>query len=200
MLYGKFLTVAALLGGLLAIANPAHAGISEFPPVTVNLAAGTATFSIDFPQVPEFYAVDRSGRLADSFQIQISADPNGNPVVNPTTVIRGDEIRFATALRIRNGSPPSTDPQSGGYGSIRGTVPFTLNGTDLTFTTPLSLIGAPNGNFSYYAFTTQGGFTAAQVEARSVPLPSALAAVMMMLGIGIVFVMGRSMGGSRGVR
>jgi hypothetical protein len=193
MLQGKVLTIAALLGGLLALATPARAGISEFEPVIVNHAAGTATFTIDFPHVPDFFTVDTFGRVADSFQIQITADPNGSPQINPTTVIRGDEIQFAHALRIRNGSPASSDPQSGGYGSIRGTVPFSVNGTDLTFTTPLSLIGAPTGYFSYYAFTTQSGFTTAQVEARSVPLPPALAAALMMLGMGMAVAMGKTL-------
>lgn len=192
MFCGKSLTIAALLGGLLAFAGPVRAGLSEFSPVIVNQAAGTATFSIDFPHVPNFYSVDAFGRVADSFQIQISANPNGSPQINPTTVIRGDEIHYSSAITIRNGSPPSSDPQSGGYGTVRGTVPFSITGTDLTFTTPLSLIGAPTGNFSYYAFTTQSGMTTAAVEGRSVPLPSALGAGMMMLGIGIFFVMCKS--------
>ena len=116
----------------------------------------------------------------------------------PTAVIRGDEIQFAHAVRVRDASPPAlSDPQSGGWGGIRGTVPFTVNGSTLTFTAPFSLLNVPDGNFSYYAFTTASGVTQAQVESRSVPVPSALKSGLMMLGIGIALALTRSIVGRR---
>jgi hypothetical protein len=195
------LPIVAVMAGLLALAAPAGAGVSVLDmSLTVDKTASDATFTIDFPHAPDFFTVDSHGRVADSFQINISADIKGNPQLNPTTVVRGDEIHFANALRIRDGSPPVSDPQSGGYGAIRGTVPYSLNGTVLTFTTPLGLINAPNGTFSYYAYTLSNGVTAAQSEARSVPLPSALQPGMMMLGLGIVLVMcGRWRGRTAGL-
>jgi hypothetical protein len=51
--------------------------------------------------------------------------------------------------------PDNSDPNSGGWGTIRGSVPFTLDGNILTFSSPLSLIsdhiakGNTKGIFSY---------------------------------------------------
>ena len=196
MSYRNVLAIVVVMGGLLALAGPAGAGVAVLDQsVKVDKAAGNATFSLDFGHAPDFYTVDAHGRVADSFQINISADFRGNPQASPTTVIRGDEIQFLNALAVRNRSPASTDPHSGGFGSIRGTVPFSVHGTNVSFTTPLSLIDAPNGMFSYYAFTMHNGATQAQAEARSVPLPSALHAAMLMLALGGTVLMCKAMAG-----
>src|SRR5580698_9922011 len=88
-----FPIVAAFCVFLLGAAS-ARAGLSGWESVSVNHAAADATFSINFGHAPNFTTTDANGRLADSFQILIAADPTGpNPFVFPTTVVRGDEIR-----------------------------------------------------------------------------------------------------------
>ncbi|HWE03530.1 MAG TPA: hypothetical protein VG326_14085 [Tepidisphaeraceae bacterium] len=181
---------ASLLSGLLGVATPGWAGMSQSgDSVTVNAATDEATFTIAFPHVPDFYSLDAGGRPVDSFQVEIAANPTGpDPLANLTTIIRGSEIRFANALRVRNASPPDlTDPQAGAWGSLRGTTPFTVHGNDVTFTTPFSLIDVSNRQFAYRAFTVESGSIVETFSGRSVPLPPAWAAMLLTGMLGIVW-------------
>src|SRR6185437_10335459 len=182
-------SIAAALCGLILSALPAQAGMSGWTSVKVDHGTSDATFSINFGHTPNFDSVDAHGRLTDSFQILIAPDPvSATPFISPTTVVRGDEIRFNAAIPIRNGAPPDfSDSHSGGWGSVRGTVPFSVSGTELTFTAPLSLLGAPDGRFAYDVSTFASGFTKNEVKSQSVPLPPAFAIGMMMLATGIGF-------------
>jgi hypothetical protein len=181
------LSVVAAMCGLFAVAGPVQAGMSAWESVNVDKAAGNATFSINFGHAPNFTTEDSHGRVADSFQILIAADPVGaNPFIAPTTVLRGDEIHFTGAIPVRNGSPADfSDPHSGGWGTVRGAVPFAVNGSEVTFTAPLSLLGAADGRFAYDVSTFASGLTAGEARSQSVPLPSALPIGMAMLAIGL---------------
>ncbi len=185
----KTLSILALSGGLLAgAAAPASGGVStSFESVVVDKAAGDALFTIDFPHAPDFFKVDAAGRPADSFQVEITAGSNVNNFLNPTSVIRGDEIRFAQALRVRDAAPPDPDPHAGGWGAIRGTVPFSVNGDAVAFTAPFSLLGVPNSVFGYHIFTVADGVVQSEAfgNTQAVPLPTALSATLLTLGSGL---------------
>jgi hypothetical protein len=106
---------------------------------------------------PDFFTTNEYGRQADSFQYYVDAD-GGFPIFkgvefyysNLESIIRGDEIHLGGNVRICNTFPP--DPElssSGGWGKIRGSVPYTLSGNLLSLLVPLQLIGDSDGKFSY---------------------------------------------------
>ena len=127
--------------------------------------AGNVDFSLTFNQVPDFFTVDQFGRQANSFQFYIATSPFTGlfPPRPYASLIRGEEIHVAGDLRVRNDSPPDPDPNASGWGSIRGIVPFTLNGQTLTFSVPSSVLNV-SGPFAYtLQLTSYGGGTNAGV-------------------------------------
>lgn len=110
-------------------------------------------FTLEFSEPPDFLTVDPFGRQTDSFQYYIVGDPNLPYPQFYDTIIRGEEIHITRdTIRVRNAFPPALDdPNSGDWGSIRGTVPFTLSGSIVTFLAPLSMISdhSIDGHFSY---------------------------------------------------
>jgi hypothetical protein len=141
-------------------------------PLRIVATDFTATmhFVLVFSQTPDFTTLDSQGRPQDSFQIFIAFNPATPNPANPQSVdvlVRGDEIHIANALRIRNARPPVADPNAGGWGSIRGTVPYHLrtqpNGAAvLTFSAPFHLLGI-TGQFAWALETYNFG---AQVDQR----------------------------------
>ncbi|AUB34365.1 PEP-CTERM protein-sorting domain [Nostoc flagelliforme CCNUN1] len=142
--------------------------LSESESAVVNLDAKEVLFTIDFNRVPDFFTLDQVGRQADSFQYFI--DPSGElPIFRPpsaysnlSSIIRGEEINVAGDIRIRDVfSVGPLEPNSGGWGKIRGSVPYSLDGTVLKFSAPLQFIGDSDGLFSYrlelYEFGGGGG-------------------------------------------
>ena len=169
------LAVAVALG---AAASTALAGISIVDQsAKVNRADDTARFTITFNQPPDFLPSE-GGLPANSFQYEVDADWTGRrgdrPLDALSTVIRGDEISIADALRVRSADPtsPDPDPASGGWGPVLGTVPFELAGRTLTFDAPLALLGDDgDGVFAYRLFATNAGENAGIVEGHVIPLP-----------------------------
>ena len=138
------------------------------------------TFTIAFNQPPDFFTLDMDSIPANSFQYFIFGDQSLPYPGYFDAIIRGDEIHLAGALRVRNAAPSSSDPSSGGWGSVRGTVPYTLTGDRLAFTTPLSLISdhSLDGLFSYQVESYEFGTTTQSVIGNSslvVPEPGPLA-------------------------
>ncbi|MBN3947505.1 MAG: hypothetical protein HWQ38_13965 [Nostoc sp. NMS7] len=136
----------------------------ESESAVVNLDTKEVLFTINFNQVPDFFTVDKFKRQSNSFQYFI--DPHGElPIVNASriysnfsSIIRGDEIPVAGDVRIRDVfSVGPLEPNSGGWGKIRGSVPYSLDGTVLKFSTPLQLIGDSDGVFSYQLLLTDFG-------------------------------------------
>ncbi len=89
---------------------------------------GPIRFEVPFDHIPDFLTFDQTGRTEDSFQYYISYDPTrrADSGTVPGAIVRGDEIRAAAGLPIRNALPSSTDPTSGGWGTVRATVPFEM--------------------------------------------------------------------------
>lgn len=142
----------------------------------VDHDAGLVRFSVEFDEQPDFWTKDEFGRLADSFQYEVDGDwqaPLGLPPEGLDAVVRGDEIHVADALRIRDAGfdmRADGDPNSGGWGDVRATVPFNLDGTRLSFEASLADLGDDgDGYFAYRVFTTEFGLTTSELEMRLLP-------------------------------
>jgi hypothetical protein len=137
-----------------------------FDPVT-----GQVTFTLVFNRQPDFQSEDSVGRQADSFQYYILGDPTLPYPANYDAIIRGEEIDLTSGLLpIRNAFPLGDDPGAGGWGTLRGLVPFRLDGTVLTFSTSLALISehSLDGHFAYELLLTRYGSTTQFLQNNSV--------------------------------
>ena len=121
--------------------------------------AGNIRFSLTFNQPPDFTTVDSFDRQQNGFQFFIATSPvvpSDSPSRPYASLIRGNEIWVANDIRIRNDGPPDTDPISGGWGSVRGSVPYRLHGDTLTFFVPASVLNV-SGRFGYSLLLTTYG-------------------------------------------
>src|SRR4028119_1995930 len=131
----KTTVIGSLLFGLTS-GLPAEAALLVLSQsAEVNLASNSVLFQIEFNRVPDFFTTDEYDRQADSFQYFMDAD-GGFPIFRGTdiyysnleSIIRGEEIHLGGDVRIRNALPPDPDmSSSGGWGSIRGSVPYTFS-------------------------------------------------------------------------
>ena len=173
----RVLALVALLSLGLGDVGEAVAGIEIVgESAAVDRDAGIVRFSLEFSGSPDLWTVDEFGRVADSFQYEIDGDwraPIGLPPEGLDAVVRGDEIRIADALRIRQAGfdvAPDPDPDAGGWGAVRAELPFLLVGNELTFDAPLDVVGDDgDGYFAYRVFTTEYGLTTSMVESRLLP-------------------------------
>ena len=151
-------------------------------------AADKVQFTIGFNQPPDF-TVNSQGRQANSFQYFIVGDSSLPYPAKYDSIIRGEEIHLsADTLRIRNSVPPDSGPitVTGGWGAVRGEVPFSLNGNTLTFSTPLSLISdhSLNGTVAYRLESYEFGSLTRLAESQfSVAPEPATGAVVAMGGM-----------------
>ena len=187
----KMTVVGSLLLGLTS-GLPAEAALLVLSQsAEVNLASNSVLFQIEFNRAPDFFTTDEYDRQADSFQYFIDAD-GGLPIFRGTDIyysnleslIRG-EIHLGGDVRIRNALPPDPDlSSSGGWGSIRGSVPYTLSGNVFSLLVPLQLIGDSDGKFSYrlewYEYGGIGSY--GSIEAETVPEPATIFGSFMALG------------------
>ena len=162
----------AVLGLMVGIAGPARATFmfvsqsAVFNPVTQQVL-----FTIEFNQVPDFFTVDSFGRQANSFQYYIVGDPKLPYPANFDAIIRGEEIHITLdTIRIRDSEPSVPDPAAGGWGPVRGVVPFTLSGDVLTFSTPLQSISdhSIDGIFAYRLQVGEFGALTNYIDSHSV--------------------------------
>lgn len=130
---------------------------------TVDYSNQEVTFSINFNQIPDFFTADSAGRQAAAFQYYIDAeglDPTPGRDAAASTVdsiISGGEIHLGGDLRIRDRyGNDGTDPDSG-WGPILGSVPYSLSGTTVSFTTPWSFLKDDDGIFTYQLLLTEYG-------------------------------------------
>lgn len=97
-------------------------------------------FTLTFTQAPDFYTLDENGNPANSFQYRFLGDASREYPANFASVAGGDEIHTTGGITVRNGAPASSDPGAGGFGSLRGLLPFSLDGTTLSFSAPFSIL------------------------------------------------------------
>jgi len=184
--------VGSLLLGLTS-GLPAEAALLVLSQsAKVNLASNSVLFQIEFNRAPDFFTSDEYDRQADSFQYFIEADGGFPPIVRGTdsyysnleSIIRGEEIHLGGEVRIRNAWPP--DPYlsagSGGWGSLRGSVPYTLSGNVFSLLAPLQLIGDSDGKFSYRLEWYEYGAMQDYIDAETVPEPATIFGSFMALG------------------
>ena len=136
---------------------------------TLTLEAGSVsaidnlenvTFTLQFNRAPDFFTCDEFGRQADAFQFYIATTTN-IPIFFPprpyASLIRGGEIHLGDGIIIRNDGPPDdSDPNSGGWGSVRGSVPYSLSGETLSFSVPADVLDV-QGPFAYSLLLTSFG-------------------------------------------
>jgi hypothetical protein len=186
----KTTVIGSLLFGLTS-GLPAEAALMVLSQsAEVNLASNSVLFQIEFNRVPDFFTTDEYDRQADSFQYFIEAD-GGFPIFRGTdsyysnleSIIRGEEIHLGGDVRIRNALPPDPDmSSSGGWGSIRGSVPYTLSGNVLSLLVPLELSGDTDGKFSYELMWLEYGALQGYIDAEIVPEPATIFGSFMALG------------------
>ncbi|MHC5938115.1 hypothetical protein [Nostoc sp.] len=167
MTYAQKFTVSIFGAALIALGTGQIAQavlLVESESAVVNPDAKEVLFTVNFNQVPDFFTVDKFNRHSNSFQYFI--DPDGElPILNASpiysnfsSIIRGEEIPIAGDIRIRDVfSVGASEPNSGGWGKIRGSVPYSLDGNVLKFSAPLQLIGDSDGLFSYQLLLTEFG-------------------------------------------
>ncbi|OKH29505.1 hypothetical protein NIES2101_43295 [Calothrix sp. HK-06] len=130
-------------------------------------------FTINFNRTPNFLLTDEFGRQADSFQYFIEADGEfpiwrGSPYYSELdAIVRGEEIHVSGNIRFRKALPSSSDPNSGGWGDILGSVPYTLNGNTVSFSAPPQLFGDSDGFFSYGLLWTEFGGSGGFIKNKS---------------------------------
>ena len=172
--------VCAASAALVWLAPAARAGlVITSQSVSVSLPRQQATFTLSLDHAPQLGVRDSLGRPVESFQYEIAPDcPNIDqcPFTDIRAVVRGDEVTASHLLPIRDGIETASDPSpaSGGWGFVRGEVPYRLDGSVLSFSAPLALLDSPDGRFSYRAFTTTSGETTSLVTGVTAPLPAAV--------------------------
>lgn len=154
--------------------------------VTILPQSGHAIFTIQFDRAPNFIGTDDNvyPRQADSFQYWINYDPTRSyfdNVFDPNVVIiRGEEIHVDGEIIIRDsvafGSDP--DPNSGGWGVVRGAVAYTLHNRTLVFAVPLELIDVGHADFSYFLESASYGLDATEIDDHARALPDRHPALM----------------------
>jgi hypothetical protein len=186
----KTTVIGSLLFGLTS-GVPAEAALLVLSQsAEVNLASNSVLFQIEFNRAPDFFTTDEYHRQADSFQYFIDAD-GGFPIFKGTDIyysnleslIREEVIHLGGDVRIRNAWPPDPDlSSSGGWGSIRGSVPYTLSGNVFSLLVPLQLIGDTDGKFSYRLEWYEYGGLQDYIDAEIVPEPATIFGTFMALG------------------
>jgi hypothetical protein len=173
---GLIVAAALLAPGAAAQAPSPFTALSDS--AVYDPATGLVTFTLVFNRAPDFQSSDAFGRQADSFQYFIYGDLSLPYPAYYDAIIRGEELHvFSGGLRVRNSTPPDPDPAAGGWGSIRGVVPYRLEGNVLTFSVSLSTISdhSSDGRFSYSLQLYQYGGLTQSFERESVvrpPLPT----------------------------
>ena len=148
--------------------------------VDMNFLDEEVNFSITFSEFPDFFTIDSFGRQADEFQYYFDSDSEiTGPFLDQDLadrIIRGGEIHVEGDLRIREGlgGASDPDPNSGGWGSIVGSVNYSLNDRELSFTVPWDVLGEDDGEFTYALLLVEfGGSTDEVFYPAQIPLPSA---------------------------
>jgi len=162
----------------LALAGPSAAATLGFDAsVMRDDFAGLAHFRVGFAEPPDFRTVDAANRPKDSFQFFIDPDNGPSPVNSARVLVRGSEIRFG-GIRIRDAAPPVDDPEAGGWGQLRRSVPYVVTGNVVSFIVSYEALGTPSGTFSWQAIRERyGELTGVEVSSTApapIPLPPGL--------------------------
>jgi hypothetical protein len=149
----------------------------ETQQVTLDSKTQTFDFSLTFNQLPDFTTVEPSGRPAESFQVNfdgnyVPGSGNAYNYNNLTGIVRGDEIHIAGNLPIRSATG-NGGPNSGGWGPLVDTVPFSLVGDTVSFSVPGTALGWTGHDYQYSVFSLADGAATATQTGTMVPTPRA---------------------------
>ena len=126
----KLILATAILGTALAVPSVSGAGIAS-QSATYNALTSEVAFTLVFDEPPDFFSTDALGRQADSFQYFIVGDPTLPYPSLYDSLIRGEELHLTIdQIPIRDAVTAA----------LRGSVPYSLTGAELSFSAPLSLI------------------------------------------------------------
>jgi hypothetical protein len=157
--------------------------------VATDSRNASARFDVLFSGRPDFYKVDEFGRQRDEFQFEIDG-PGVSQDWPFETLIRGGEIHLAGDIRIRNVEPPVLSPEAGGWGAVRGSVGYSLSDNRLSFSVPFDILGAPDGAFSYTAYSVNyGAWNGDEFKGSVVPVP--FPAILIVTGVTVLAAIGR---------
>ena len=143
-----------------------------------DAASQSFHFSITFSGPPDFFTVDEFGRNLDAFQYWFNWDLYPGDPFHPLgmcdVLARGPEIRFGAGIPIRDRTG-NGGPNAGGWGTLRGTVPYQLVGSTIDFDVPQAMMGDPDGKVAYYLGVFRFGGTTDQRTGNSdeSPVPTA---------------------------
>ncbi len=194
---------ALALAAPLALPAPASALVLPlWYGATVDVAASTATFTVQFDKTVDLLTVDDVGNIADTFQFWIdSAAPDPltrtyealfgtMPATTQHVIAMGPSPNTMEAIWVKPLDAPGPR-DNGGWGSVEATLPFVISGGNrLTFTLPWSAIRETDGTF-YYAFETYefggwSGQTFAGVSGSAYAVPEPSVVLMMLAGMGVL--------------
>jgi hypothetical protein len=175
---------AALI--LFATSIPAHATfLIDKIDVNNHHYRQEAEIAITFNQLPDFVTVDSRGRAANALQLYFVPRGGTNEPWEIHVVGRVNEGDMLGSVRFRNGPQGAdytgSDPNfpSGGWGSIRGEVPYLLQDRTLSFTATYDMIGTPDAWWSLKAETFEFGSFRSRV---GVVAPEPSSALLLLLG------------------
>ncbi len=143
----------------------------------VDLELQVVRFEIFFNLEPDFFTLDPQGRQADSFQFHLDTMPGHQGMYGSSpfpweTIVRGEEVHLNSLIPIRDHiCGPSTAPGSGGWGSILGSVPYTLADTFQTFEAPFPMLNTTTGDFRYRLELYHYGTLTQLYRGLSSPMP-----------------------------
>jgi hypothetical protein len=160
---------------------PARAGFEiTSHAVEVDAAAQQNAFTLTFNQRPDFFSLDEVGRPVHAFQYfyDSARETSDFRAADSVTVIRGSEIHFQNNIPIRASINASAEenPRAEGWGAVRLSVPYVLEGQTLSFSAPWSALAEDDGRFSYQVLAfEEGSLTNALEQTTAIPLPRPLA-------------------------
>jgi hypothetical protein len=175
--------VLALLLSLLVPVAVARAAIEIVAhDAVVDHANRRTTFSLTFTQPPDFWTTDENGQPANAFQCFYDAEPADDEIGfagEDVVIIRGAEIRFANDIPVRESLNESGEefPNAEGWGPMRGSVAYELDGATISFTTGWDLLRETDDDFAYRLFALEQAELTHEVTFFSrvlVPLPAPL--------------------------
>lgn len=142
------------LTALLAVAPPAsRAFVIAAHSEHYDAASETFQFSVTFSGLPDLLTVNAYNAEADAIQYWITWETHPTeplvPWIAPDVIIRCSEIRTFGQIPIRDRTGDG-GPGSGGWGAIRGMVPYLLAGPTLSFEVPRAMLGDSDGVISYF--------------------------------------------------
>ena len=161
---------------VLLFAQCSHAEFDTiYQSATVNQAAKTVQFDVQFNQPPDFKTTDGDGNDASAFQIFIDPKPSpgGFDYFDTKSLIRGVHLDGATQLPVLN----VTD---GDFGDTRGVINFQLDDSLVHFSAPFDLLDTKDGKFDYRVESYEFGSLTSMIDSSTaaVPVPAAIYGVI----------------------